>query len=218
MNFDLAPFDASQTQTDSGTGLSYTNASLWNEPVPAFICPTYRGDLHSAANNYANLAKPPAITSFKATGATNWETLGNPASCLSSSLDANGHGGGLIHPYGTTRSTGLSGSTILLSETREKLYAAWADGTSSSLWAISPEPEALSLINQDVQGEVAGSGVGGVGTFSISSAHAQAVTMCLYDGSARTLSEDVEPQVLKAMITRNPADNGAAAEFLTVGN
>ena len=122
-----------------------------------------------------------------------------------------------MHPYSTTRSTGLSGSTILLSETREKLYAAWADGTSSCLWAISAEPEALSLINQDIQDGVAGSG-GGVGTFSISSDHAQAVTMCLYDGSARTLSEDVETQVLKAMITRNPADNGAAAEFLTVGN
>ena len=120
-------------------------------------------------------------------------------------------------PYGTTRSTGLSGSTILLSETREKLYSAWADGTSSCLWAVSAEPEALSLINQDVQDGVAGSG-GGVGTFSISSDHAQAVTMCLYDGSARTLSEDVQTQVLKAMITRNPADNGAAAEWLTTGN
>ena len=214
VNFNFSPFDSSQTQTDTSTGASVTNANLWSEPVPAFICPSYQGELHSAANDYADLANPPAITSFKATGATNWSTLGNPKPCLSSSLDANGHGGGLMHPYGATRSAGLSGSTILLSETRENLYAAWADGTSSCLWAISPEPEGLSLINQDIEGDVTGGDGSYTGTYSISSEHPQAVTMCLYDGSARTLSENVDTRVLKAMITRNATDNGAAAEFL----
>ena len=113
----------------------------------------------------------------------------------------------------------ISGTTILLSETRENLYSAWADGTSSCLWAISPEPDGRSLINQDVQGEQAGtSNASNTGTYSISSEHPQTVTICLYDGSARTMSEDIYPQVLKAMITRNTLDNGAAADFLTAGN
>ena len=165
VNFEQAPFDSSLTQTDSVTGADYTNASLWNEPIAALICPSYQGELYSVANDYAGIAKPPAITSFKATGATNWDTLCNAEVCTSSSLVGNGHGGGLLHPYGTTRGGNVSGTTILLSETRENLYSAWADGTSSCVWGLSPEGE--SLINRDVQGEEANAD--STGTYSISS-------------------------------------------------
>ena len=214
VDFNLAPFNSSQARTDDLTGISYTNASLWNEPIPALICPTYQGEVHSIASNYAGLAMPPAITSFKATGATNWDTLCNAEVCQAVGLVGNGQGAGVLHPYGPSRIGSISGTTILLAETRENHYSAWADGTSSCVWGLSPEGE--SLINRDVQGEEANAD--NTGTYSISSQHPQTVTICLYDGSARTMSEDVSPAVLKAMITRNAADNTVTSDFLTAGN
>ena len=107
----------------------------------------------------------------------------------------------------------MTGSTMLLAETRENIYSAWADGTSSCVWGLSGLGE--SLINRDVRED---GGVDTTGTYSISSEHPQMVTLCLYDGSARTMSEDVAPEVLRAMITRNTSDNAASAAFLTAGN
>ncbi len=213
VNFDLAPFDSDVTQTDEITGVAYTNASLWHDPLPALICPSYEGDLHSVASNYAGLAMAPAITSFKATGATDWETLCNPTLCQSTAVDNTGQGAGVLHPYGKSRGESVSGTTLLLAETRESHFSAWADGTSSCVWGISPEGE--SLINRDVEGDEAIAD--STGTYSISSQHPQMVTVCLYDGSARTISEDVEPEVLKAMITRSEDDNAVSSSYLATG-
>jgi prepilin-type N-terminal cleavage/methylation domain-containing protein len=213
VNFAQAAFDADNPTTDALTGKTYTNASLWNEPLPAVICPSYQGALVSAASDYVGLATPPAITSFKAAGATDWDTLCDALACQAPSLTTTGQGGGVLHPYGTSRGGSVTGSTILLAETRENLYAAWADGTSSCVWGLSGLGE--SLINRDVRED---GGADTTGTYSISSEHPQMVTLCLYDGSARTMSEDVAPEVLRAMITRNASDNAASAAFLTAGN
>ena len=130
-------------------------------------------------------------------------------------ISTTGQGGGILHPYGSSRVSGMAGTTMLLAETRERLYAAWADGTSSCVWGLSSEGE--TIINRDIQGQVSG-GSGLTGMYSISSEHPDVVTISLYDGSVRTMSEDVEPAVLRSMITRDSSDNGTAATFLTAGN
>ena len=214
IDFDLAPFDDSDTKTDSVTGQDYTNASLWNEPIPAAICPSYQGEMVSAADNYSGLSKSPAMANFKAAGATDWETLCNASACEASMITPTGKGGGMLHPYGRSRRGSVTGTTLLLAETRENLYAAWADGTSSCVWGLSNTGE--TLINRDVQG--LHQGANNTGTYTISSEHPEVVTVSLYDGSARTMSEDVTPEVLGSMITRDSSDNSAVAAFLTAGN
>ena len=214
IDFEQAAFDETSSTTDALTGQSYSNATLWHEPIPSLICPSYRGEKFSQATEYSGLSVPPAISNFKAVGATDWDTLSTAENCLAPSVSVTGQGGGVLHPYGTSRGGGLTGTTMLLAETRESLYAAWADGTSSCIWGLSEAGE--SLINRDVQGEANGATVSG--TYAIASEHPQLVTISLYDGSARTMNEGVAPEVLGAMITRDSADNTATATFLTAGN
>ena len=213
IDFSKSAFDTEDGEVDPSTGQAYSNAALWTEPIPHLLCPSYQGDTFAKATDYEGLAQPPALTNYKAVSATDMMTLFQTDRCKSSEIDVAGNGAGIIHPYSRMRSSGLSGSTMLTSETREQNYAAWADGTTASTWGIDDDGEVT--INRSLNSDDASQGWV---KYALSSEHPQAVTICLYDGSARAMSEDVAPEVLKAMITRATADNGASANFLTAGN
>ena len=213
IDFSKSAFDATDNDPDPQTGQIYSNAALWSEPIPHLLCPSFQSAKTAQATDYAALTERPALTNYKAVSATDMVTLFQSERCKSSEIDAAGNGAGILHPYGRTRSTGFPGSTMLTSETREQNYAAWADGTTACIWGIDDDGEVA--INRSLDSDDASQGWV---KYTLSSEHPQAVTICLYDGSARTMSEDVEPEVLKAMITRDAADNAASANFLTAGN
>ncbi len=213
IDFSKAAFDATDNSPDPQTGQIYSNAALWTEPIPHLRCPSYEGDTYAKAKDYEGLSQPPALTNYKAVGATDMLTLFQDTRCKTSEIDAAGNGAGIIHPYSRMRSSGLTGLSILTSETRESNYAAWADGTTACTWGV--DDTGGTLVNQSLDNDDDSQGWV---KYTISSEHPQMVTLCLYDGSARAISEDVEPQVLKAMITRSPSDNAASADFFASGN
>ena len=213
IDFSKSAFDVTDNALDSQTGQVYSNASLWSEPIPHLICPSFQSARTAQATDYDALSERPALTNYKAVGATDMITLFQADRCNSPDIDAAGNGAGILHPYGRVRSTGCSGSTMLTSETREPNYSAWADGTTACIWGIDEDGEVA--INRSLDSD--DSAQGWV-KYTLSSEHPQAVTIGLHDGSARKMSEDVEPEVLKAMITRNVADNMLTSDFLITGN
>ena len=213
IDFSKSAFDVTDNAPNSQIGQVYSNASLWSEPIPHLICPSFQSAITAQATDYAALTQRPALTNYKAVGATDMMTLFQAERCNSPDIDAAGNGASILHPYGRVRSTGCSGSTMLTSETREPNYSAWADGTTASIWGINDDGEVA--INRSLDSDDAAQGWV---KYTLSSEHPQAVTIGLYDGSARTMNEDVEPEVLKAMITRNAADNMLTSDFLITGN
>jgi prepilin-type N-terminal cleavage/methylation domain-containing protein len=97
--------------------------------VPVYRCPTYSGPEFSSSYRYEQLQRKCAIGNYLALGAT---TVGN---LWGVNLNPDGViiPGGKITPKDVT--DGLS-HTVLIVETREEVFAAWADGLTAATCAL----------------------------------------------------------------------------------
>jgi type II secretory pathway pseudopilin PulG len=97
--------------------------------VPVYRCPTYTGPEFSEAERFDSLDKPCAIGNYLALGAS---TVGNL-------WGANLKPDGVIIPGGKVTpkdvADGLS-HTVFIVETREEVFAAWADGLTAATCSL----------------------------------------------------------------------------------
>jgi len=127
----------------SNQAFAPNNTSPAATVVPMFICPSYRGPVRSRATEYAG--RNPAVTNYKALGATTLACLQDPLSATHDLLN-----GGALHPYASYALNTLKSptQTAVLVETKEENYAAWFDGTTASIQprhgqrARRPQPNA----------------------------------------------------------------------------
>ncbi len=232
IQFDQGAYNSSATQTDplDPTG-TYSNATLWKEKIMALTCPSYSGSLESTATDNGYGTNAPAISNYKGVGATDKTTLDDAALCEASGIVGGtgtnkGDGGGILHPYGKTRAPKSTSLTLLLVESREPNYSAWADGSTSSLYGLSaPSDTVVSTINNengptndtfDSTWGTANGTITGM-QYGISSEHPGVAVVSMADGSARSVTNDVSPSVLRAMITKDSADNSPISEYFSEG-
>lgn len=205
IDFSKAAFDATPgSENDSVTNQPYANKDLWQERIMAFICPSYSGSVESESGNYSDIK--PAISNYKAMGATDLDTLNDADACKSPSVSNSGSGGGMLHPYGRSRVPKTTSLTLLLVETRESDLSAWADGATISLWGFNAD--GTVTINQTLADDI---------TYAMSSEHPGAVVVSMGDGSARVVTDDISPAVYRGMITKDSRDNSQVAEYFASG-
>ena len=230
IDFSKTAFDTSDgTATDPVTGAVYANEDLWREKIMALVCPSYSGALISGASDYGS--EKPAISNYKGVGATDKTTLDNAALCEASGIVGGtgtnkGDGGGILHPYGKTRAPKSTSLTLLVVESREPNCAAWADGSTSSLYGLDGDSSTgkVTINNEHVTSGTAfdtawgdsGGTVAGM-EYGISSEHPGVAVVSMADGSARSVTNDVSPSVLRAMITKDSADNSPISEYFSEG-
>ena len=233
IDFSKTAFDDSDgTATDPVTGAVYANEDLWKEKIMALVCPSYSGALISGATTeYATADAIPAISNYKGVGATDKTTLDDAALCEASGIVGGtgtnkGDGGGILHPYGKTRAPKSTSLTLLVVESREPNYSAWADGSTSSLYGLSAASDTgVSTINNensptdDTFDSTWGTSNGTITgmQYGISSEHPGVAVVSMADGSARSVTNDVSPSVLRAMITKDSADNSPISEYFSEG-
>ncbi len=230
IDFSKTAFDDSDgTATDPVTGAVYANEDLWKEKIMALVCPSYSGALISGASDYAS--EKPAISNYKGVGATDKTTLDNAALCEASGIVGGtgtnkGDGGGILHPYGKTRAPKSTSLTLLVVESREPNCSAWADGSTASLYGLDGPSDSgkVTINNEHVTsgtafdadwGDASGT-VPGM-EYGISSEHPGVAVVSMADGSARSVTNDVSPSVLRAMITKDSADNSPISEYFSEG-
>jgi hypothetical protein len=170
------------------------------------ICPSYNGSLESESGHYSDSGIKPSNSNYKAIGATDLGTLNDSDACKSPTIGVSGNGGGLLQPYGKTRTPKATSLTLLLVETREADLSAWADGVTASVWGF--DPEGNTNINKTLPDQM---------TYAVSSEHPGAVVVSMADGSARVLTDDISPAVYRGMITKDSRDNSEISEYFSSG-
>lgn len=199
-------------------------------PVPLLSCPSYRGAIASTAPDYsppAGTAKP-ALTNYKALGATTLACLQDSASAMDDRLN-----GGILHPYATYKFDTLKAptQTAVLVETKEEKYAAWFDGSTASIPGFHPgqgnvkddrspsPPVGQPALNISVSGtqnsfmtsaQFAGQEAMQWGP---SSEHPGLVNHASGGTETRSIANDVDPRVYRAMISRRSADDGDIGNY-----
>jgi prepilin-type N-terminal cleavage/methylation domain-containing protein len=194
--------------------------------VPLYICPSFGGSQVSTAPDYNPPPGTgrPAITNYKALGATTLACLQDSASVINRSLN-----GGTIHPYASyTFSTLMAPTqTVILTETKEEKYAAWWDGTTASIPGFHPgqgnvaddagatPPHSQPALNIAASGAqmsfIAASQFGGQEDmrWGPSSEHPGLVNHAFGGTETRAVANDVDPAAYRAGISRRGEDNGA---------
>jgi hypothetical protein len=173
--------------------------------VPVYRCPTYTGPLFSEADRYEVLDKPCAIGNYLALGAS---TVGN---LWGAELKPDG----IIGPGEKTApkdvTDGLS-HTVLIAETREEMFAVWADGLTAATCALvfhatryptyARDQVSLNFAPYfDYDPPV---------TWGPSSMHTNGAFHLLADGSVRFIRDTVSKEAYVALATRA---GGEAAEI-----
>jgi len=207
------------------------NPTLASRIVPVLNCPSYGGSKTASSSNYTSVK--PAIGNYKALGAT---TL----ACLVSSVNVNNSAknGGTLHPYAnyTFRTLKAPTQTAVLCETREQNFAAWWDGTTASIPGFHPgrsngvngavnaadnlaaDPDgqpALNLRAYNGQANFMTTAFGGPGAMAWgpSSAHPFLVNHANGGTETRSVADDIDPKVYRALITRRSDDNSEIGAF-----
>jgi len=212
-------------QLDRDSGPPYdghpTRASGLATSIGSYRCPSYRGPDLARAPEYA--ASPTGVTNYVALGATHLaslygaetEPIGGPA-----------HPNGTIYPGSATTLADMkdgASNTLLVCETREEDYAAWADGTTAAVVGLAEQSRPAFRQRDGVYVPVAGvrttvnygdanrnrhylpaglhSG-GSPWTHGPSSNHPGIVNHLLGDGSVRSISEGIDAGVYMHAITR----------------
>ena len=207
IDFSKTAFDTTDGNVDDPvTGEKYANEDLWDEKIMALICPSYNGSLESESGHYSDSGIKPSNSNYKAIGATDLGTLNDSDACKSPTIGVSGNGGGLLQPYGKTRTPKATSLTLLLVETREADLSAWADGVTASVWGF--DPEGNTNINKTLPDQM---------TYAVSSEHPGAVVVSMADGSARVLTDDISPAVYRGMITKDSRDNSEISEYFSSG-
>ncbi|MCE9545511.1 MAG: DUF1559 domain-containing protein [Planctomycetia bacterium] len=218
-------YDQIQFSTDEA--FSNTNIALAGKVIPVLNCASFSGQPGSTAAEYSALAIKPAIGNYKALGAT---TL----ACLQSSADvkAANENGGTLHPYATSSFKTLTAptQTAILCETKEQAYAAWWDGTTASIpafhsgknngvkgavnsadnVALAPDGQpALNVQAYNGQANFMTTAFGSTSpmAWGPSSDHPGLVNHANGGTETRSVGNDIDPKVYRALITRRADDN-----------
>ena len=222
-------FEAVNFKTDQAFApVNYTWAA---KVIPVLSCPSFHGNPSSTAADYqppAGVGKP-ALTSYKAMGATTLACLQDSSSVLSTKLN-----GGTLHPYAAYGFNVLRAptQTIFLVETKEPTYAAWWDGTTTSIPGFHPgsgnekddreptPPKGVPALNMSFQGNqeafITKDQFGGKEAmqWGPSSDHPGLVNHAFGGTETRAIHNDIDPSVYRAMISRRADDNGDIGEGL----
>jgi type II secretory pathway pseudopilin PulG len=187
------------------------NLDIANSVVPLFMCPSHDGFAHSNAVEYEGEEKP-ALTQYKALGATTFAVLDDPEAVKDTKGD-----GGVLQPYVAVRSVANVSRTIMLSETKEPTYSAWYDGTTVSIPGFHPEIDktkkattvAINYRTPEHPVFLTKKRFGGAADmqWGASSNHRGLAVHVFCDTSTRTIDNDIDADVYKAMITRRSDDN-----------
>ena len=192
--------------------------------LPVLRCPSFSGGSNSTALDYAPPpgVEKPAITNYKAVGATTLACLQNSASVMRNDLN-----GGVLHPYATYDFNALpaANQTAILVETKEAKYAAWWDGTTASIPGFHPgldnveddrmptPPLGAPALNLTASGAqqsfITTSQFGGREDmqWGPSSEHPGLVMHAMGGTETRAINSEIEPVIYRALISRRADDN-----------
>ena len=232
IDYTNGPFNSTASTTkfqlDGTTGRK--NSDTCGQPIPILNCPSASerfaptsgtGAIYSAGTNGSG----PALTNYKPVAATNKVVLlDNTSNTIGTPVATSGKAGGtpgegLISPYGENRPDSQS-LTLLMAETAEENLAAWADGGTIAIWgsdaSLAPD------INNSIADRSSGNSTnayeasfnGNSMQQGVSSAHPNTVNIVLGDGSARTISDDIDGQAWNAFITIDGNDNSFASQYI----
>ena len=211
IKFDLNPF-------------AITNGKYRGTPIPVLQCPSYAGSRESNPlltpyDYYTSPAwtadRKPMLTQYMAMGATTRVNLFRDSTTNPLKADTlNGDPDGFIYSTETpirdgTIADGMS-KTIMLTETREEIFAVWMDGTTASLFGLLGPPTILgtSLVNNNLttlnrQTPYISDYAGGQDwEWGPSSLHAGMAHHAFGDGAVRSVSDDIQGTVYSALITK----------------
>jgi len=201
------------------------NFKLAATQVPLFGCPSYQGLTTSMAPDYVpppGVGRP-AITNYKALGATTLACLEDSASVTSPALN-----GGTLHPYATYSFNTLKAptQTAVLVETKEEKYAAWWDGSTASVPGFHPgignvkddrlpsPPLGRPALNLPASGNqtsfITTAQFGGREDmkWGPSSDHPGLVNHATGGAEVRAIANEIDPIVYSSLISRRSEDNG----------
>lgn len=228
----VGPFgDNTETETstdeDGEEKFVQNNARAAATILPALVCPSFEGSSRTSATEYEVDGEEdmPALTQYKALGATTIEVLQDKVKCLSSKGQ-----GGVINPWrkglGNMKA---STKTAILCETREEKYAAWMDGTHASIPGVYA-PDGSTDVSQQRVGLNVGVEEEGDDPFLAesklgdkalewgpSSFHPGVVYHAMGGGNVKAISDDVGFAIYKALITKQDKDNYRLQDFFAEG-
>jgi prepilin-type N-terminal cleavage/methylation domain-containing protein len=189
------------------SALSPANRQAAETVMPLYRCPSFVGSDYSQGAKYQDISERLAIRNYVALGATDVGSLWGP--------DAQGerNPNGTIYYQSATRlrdvSDGLS-NTFLIAETREQEVAVWIDGTGAA--AVSRPFSADNVPSYAVADASAlnyepyyqwGDAIDSVDCrFGSSSMHPGVVGHLAGDGSAHFISDQIDPELYDALVTR----------------
>jgi prepilin-type N-terminal cleavage/methylation domain-containing protein len=219
IDFTTGPFTtaASTTKLQPGsTTVFLKNNDTLGQAVPILRCPSssHTGFAQGAFYAATTTGGGPALTSYKPVSATDKVTMTTPtAATVGVPVEKGTPGMGLISPYKANRAQ--SGSlTLLMAETDEDTFAAWADGGTISLWGSGADLEADLGDRVRTTGSYESSFNGQDMVKGISSGHPNTINVVLGDGSARTFGEDIDSQAWNAFITLDSRDGTYASKYI----
>ena len=204
-----------------------SNYAAATQIVPWFRCPSYTGPVRvdpRVEPSYAAAAKnepTPMIGNYVALGATTIKRL------RSSQL-----ADGVIYPGKKNKFRDIvdgDAATAMLCETKERVYAAWFDGTTAVVVATHPnqtaaDGSAVVSLNRGGTGGDAylqkssatrGAKFGGTvdWQFGPSSEHPGLVVHAFADAAVSPVSNDIDLDVYQALVTRSGEDLAVGAAF-----
>ncbi len=194
------------------------------EYVPGSImqrCPSFDGPYRAKAPEYVK--KPSGLSNYVAIGATHLASLyGTETEPIGGRL----HPNGTIYPGSQTTISNITdgtSNTLLTCESREQNYAAWIDGTTAAVVGLTEQSRPSFVLDAakgyylTTKGTLTSLNYGGNGkyylaaadhsgsepwTFGPSSNHPGVVNHGMADGSAKCVSEDIDPTLYMHLITR----------------
>ncbi|REJ67029.1 MAG: DUF1559 domain-containing protein [Planctomycetota bacterium] len=229
---DDGPFDVGDNDPNNQWG---GNIGIGSQVIQALLCPSVGQEVTVAVDVYTNQPVP-ALTQYKALGASTLDALLSRQECVRSEGQ-----GGAIHPWakGSVENLRAPSQTAVMCETKEERFAAWIDGVYAAIPGIIPDPDggsgntngvvginrgqvdindtnevpflgANSLVNDGSGGNTSATSTR-LGTQDLqwgpSSNHPTIVHHLFGDGSVQVIAEDIEVLAYRALISRQGRDN-----------
>jgi len=210
VDFHRATWDESGYDLSNPTG----NLEVAKQEIAAFRCPSFTNGFLSEAAEYEAVTAwaNPALTNYVAIGASVWQKL------------ADAEADGVLVPPSALRSRSMrfaditdgTSSTLLCTETKERNYAAWWDGSTAAVVAIlhrspsaNPEPalnRELYMLEADLNATPPLTGFQDDWNWGPSSEHSEGANHLLADGSVRFIVDQIEAETYRGLATRSGED------------